>query len=588
MNTFLLCIVAIALLVRGCDSPSSSPGSQAVAPPTSPSLIQEAKGFPLYGVTPIKDKAGFALASSGVYYLLGNNVVHQLNAAGEMVRKLTATSAGAIATDAAGNLYAVAAPGKIFKYAPDGTLISEISLTGPTFSYPSAIRVDAVGNIFVAAYYTNNAVYKYDASGTVIGQIDNNGATDIAFDSAGNMYLPYGYYVRKLDPSGAFLLQIGSAGNPPFASGLATNIAIDTNDEIYVSNNGTNCEIVKLDVTGNVLSTFTLIGDDGRVYQPGFGFYGGRVYVVFNYQTSSPEWAAGGQGHVYQYTGNGALVQQMPEVYTRNFEMSSPQGLTLASDGSVFVGAQDGYLKFDSTGHHVASIKMAGSTTLAQITSVALDASQNLYLAQSSTNQIFKFGSDGTFKLAFGQSGTGNGQFNNVLRVTVDKEGNLLTVDTTNNRIQKFDSGGNYVSQFGSAGSGPGEFSYPFDAKVDSDGNIWVADAMNSRLQKFDSQGQHLATIGQSGAGDGEFGTPVAIYIDSQNRIFVADAALNRIQEFDSNGGFVNKFGSAGTGSGQFTTMASLTGDSFGHLYVSDSGANRIQKFTLSGTVVVD
>ncbi|MCV0411499.1 6-bladed beta-propeller [Nitrosarchaeum sp.] len=87
------------------------------------------------------------------------------------------------------------------------------------------------------------------------------------------------------------------------------------------------------------------------------------------------------------------------------------------------------------------------------------------------------------FDFNFGSSGTGNGQFKAPEDVALDASGNIYVADTNNNRIQKFDSSGTYLSQFGSSGNKNGQFRSPEDVALDASGNIYVADTNNHRIQ---------------------------------------------------------------------------------------------------------
>ena len=67
---------------------------------------------------------------------------------------------------------------------------------------------------------------------------------------------------------------------------------------------------------------------------------------------------------------------------------------------------------------------------------------------------------------------------------------------------------------FGSSGSGDGQLHNPAAAAVDSGGNIYVVDSGNHRIQKFDSQGAYVAQWGSQGSGNGQFESPAHIAID--------------------------------------------------------------------------
>jgi hypothetical protein len=53
-------------------------------------------------------------------------------------------------------------------------------------------------------------------------------------------------------------------------------------------------------------------------------------------------------------------------------------------------------------------------------------------------HRIQKFAPDGTFLTAFGEQGTGRGQFNHAIAVSVAKDGTVFVVDFGNNRIQRW------------------------------------------------------------------------------------------------------------------------------------------------------
>ncbi len=61
-----------------------------------------------------------------------------------------------------------------------------------------------------------------------------------------------------------------------------------------------------------------------------------------------------------------------------------------------------------------------------------------------------------------------NSQFNIPSGIAVDSTQNIYVADSNNHRIEVFDSAGNFKFKFGSSGSGNGQFSYPFGIAVDS------------------------------------------------------------------------------------------------------------------------
>ena len=92
---------------------------------------------------------------------------------------------------------------------------------------------------------------------------------------------------------------------------------------------------------------------------------------------------------------------------------------------------------------------------------VALDGSNNVYVADYYNNRVVKFAANGTYLTQWGSSGSGNGQFSFPSGIAVDSSNNVYVADYSNNRVEKFDSNGNYLTQWGSGGSGNGQFDDP-------------------------------------------------------------------------------------------------------------------------------
>jgi len=90
-----------------------------------------------------------------------------------------------------------------------------------------------------------------------------------------------------------------------------------------------------------------------------------------------------------------------------------------------------------------------------------------------------------SFITKWGSKGKGDGQFFFPRAVALDSSDNVYVADTFNHRIQKFDSDGTFITKWGSRGEGDGQFTHPQGEAVDSSGNVYVADGSNNRIQKF-------------------------------------------------------------------------------------------------------
>jgi DNA-binding beta-propeller fold protein YncE len=132
---------------------------------------------------------------------------------------------------------------------------------------------------------------------------------------------------------------------------------------------------------------------------------------------------------------------------------------------------------------------------------------------------------------AWGVPGLAPGEFNRAEGVAVDARDNIYVADSCNHRIQVFSPEGKFLRTHGRAGTGVGEFSYPYDIAVDEQGRQFICEFGNSRLQVFDREDRPLETIGRAGGEPGEFANPWSVALDSKGNLYVADANNHRVQK---------------------------------------------------------
>ena len=75
----------------------------------------------------------------------------------------------------------------------------------------------------------------------------------------------------------------------------------------------------------------------------------------------------------------------------------------------------------------------------------------------------------------------------------------MILADTYTDRILKFDSNGKFITKWGSYGEGSTQFNSPSGISIDSKDNIYVADTDNDRILKFDSNGKFITKWGNEG-----------------------------------------------------------------------------------------
>jgi sugar lactone lactonase YvrE len=220
----------------------------------------------------------------------------------------------------------------------------------------------------------------------------------------------------------------------------------------------------------------------------------------------------------------------------------------------------------------------------------AVDASGNVYVADSSNNLIRKITPSGVVSTLAGSPGIsgyadGNGnaaQFNNPTGVAVDKKGNVFVADSVNKVIRKI-TREREVTTFAGSGGGAGttdgeaksaRFASPSDVAPDREGNLYVTD--NSVIRKIDTHGMVSTLAGspdQAGSTDGtgsaaRFSHPISLAVSPAGNVYVADVELKNIRKITPAG--VVKTIRDSTGRSPFTRPVSVAVDDKEQIYVAD------------------
>jgi sugar lactone lactonase YvrE len=301
----------------------------------------------------------------------------------------------------------------------------------------------------------------------------------------------------------------------------------------------------------------------------------------------------------------------------------------VATNGIITTIAGNGSHSFSGDGG------VATNAALNAPVSVALDASGNLYISDSSNYRIRMVNSNGIITTVAGGrtppnsgsyaalSGDG-GQATNAMifqpaGISIDDGHNLIMADSwIASRVRKVDTNGiistvagNGLSYFaGDGGFATNASLSPQWAVKDSTGNIYIADG--SRVRKVDRNGIILTVAGKDGSvpptffGDGGAATNASfvasgIAVDTIGNIFIADGIDNRIRKVATNGVITTVAGSGTatnsygyliggfSGDSGFATNASLNNprgvsvDSNGNLFIADYYNARVRKVDYSG-----
>jgi hypothetical protein len=173
-------------------------------------------------------------------------------------------------------------------------------------------------------------------------------------------------------------------------------------------------------------------------------------------------------------------------------------------------------------------------STFSRPTDVAWDKAGNIYIADGigNTNRIAKFDKDGKFIRQWGSTGTANSQFTGAKSIAIDAQDNVCVADIGNKRIQVFDADGNYKSQFANVGTpltmcmtkGPTQYLYISHAG-DPDGMV------DASIYKVQLNGTVVGKFGSAGRLPKQFGLANSIDCRNENELLIGEMANWRIQK---------------------------------------------------------
>uniref|UniRef100_A0A915AKF5 RING-type E3 ubiquitin transferase n=1 Tax=Parascaris univalens TaxID=6257 RepID=A0A915AKF5_PARUN len=139
----------------------------------------------------------------------------------------------------------------------------------------------------------------------------------------------------------------------------------------------------------------------------------------------------------------------------------------------------------------------------------------------------------------FGEFGVMEGQFTEPSGVAVNAQNDIVVADTNNHRIQVFDKEGRFKFQFGECGKRDGQLLYPNRVAVNRvTGDFIVTErSPTHQIQIYNQYGQFLRKFGAN-----ILQHPRGVCVDSKGRIIVIECKVMRVIIFDMFGNILQKF----------------------------------------------
>jgi sugar lactone lactonase YvrE len=548
-----------------------------------------------------------------------------------------------LAADAAGNVYVADRDNHaIRKITPDGTvstLAGSALLPGAGdgpgsragFFRPSAIAVDASGNVFVADT-RNFTIRKISSTGvvtTLAGRADEQGNIDgpaqsarfgfiegIAVDTAGDVYVAdnSSHVIRKLSTRGVVTTVAGLNSTLGSADGVGAaarfaypgGLAIGKDGNLYVadSHSGT---IRRITPAGKVTTLAGLADHPGTDDGPGSTARFNSVHAI----------AIDQQGNVY--VTDSAYNPNIPGTAPTRYLPPGPSATVRRIDTAGVVSTLAGHAS-------TLSDSPDGMGAIARFESpsgIVADRDGTLYVADTTANTIRKITVSGQVTTLAGKTGVrghvdGTGseaRFDSPSGIALDRSGILYVTDSASGFVRKITPEG-LVSTLAGAGGvrgsvdglGPAaRFSTPTGIAIDRSGNLFVTDGWANNIRKITPAGEVTTvanTSGQRGSTDGpaeqaRFVVPAGIAIDHAGNLYVCDFGNRTIRKItphgdvttfaghaprpDRNGDLPPRSVDGVRAAAEFASPLGIAVDESGNLYVADG--NTIRKVTPAGVV---
>jgi hypothetical protein len=372
---------------------------------------------------------------------------------------------------------------------------------------------------------------------------------------------------------------VNPSGTVTNTYGSGTNLTITANSGHVIVNvtvDGVSKGAISTVTFNNIVSNHIIVA----YFSPAaLGFLGGGVN---GWQTGSVT-----SGNSLSFNNpNGVFVDSSGNIYVADSMNNRISKWTSNGTAPEWLGNEvTGWQGGNST--TAAATAGSDKNSFSYPTGVFVDGSGNIYVADCTNNRISKWSNNGK---AIGWIGGGENTWQNVSTcpagadyqsfycpssVFVDNSGNIYVADSMNNRISKWNNSGTAIGWIGNSSNGwqnnastiykgvdYQSFFDPTGVYVDALGNIYIADSGNNRICKWDSNGTAIGWIGGGTSGWQTGPAPASPGYDFQSFYMTWTA-------YDYNFDPV----------GWYTGVSGIFVDASSNIYIADNGNNRISKW---------
>lgn len=481
---------------------------------------------------------------------------------------------------------------------------------------PRSVAVDALGNVYIADT-NNHRVRRVDAVTGIIETVAGNGEegfngddipatqaivshpTALAVDAAGNLYVysAGNNRVRRVDAATGLISTVAGNGDIGYQGdgGPATeaaielvfgNMAFDAMGNLYLADAGTR-RVRRVDASTGIIDT--VLGN-------------GTMTFCGEMATRRSGCLGLPSGLALDEEDN-LFIADTNNQRLREVRASSEDFYTIAGSGMDWIESGDGGPATDAT--------------FQDLRKLSRDAAGNLYIAGGSSNRVRRI--DAVTGIITTVAGTGEwgfsgdggpataARFSWINHAVVGPDGDLYLSDSNNHRIRRVSAASGIVTTIAGNGLSTGplgdggpalvaSISQPDTLRFDAAGNLLIADIGHGRIRRIDRHTGVITTLAGNGAwpssGNGGPATEASLtgsiefVLDAAGNIYVA--AGWELRRIDAATGIIN---SAAPPWGLYTEEGlglqypeAMEFDSEGRLYVADGDEDVV--FRISGLPV--
>ena len=274
----------------------------------------------------------------------------------------------------------------------------------------------------------------------------------------------------------------------------------------------------------------------GYVYQTSFGEPGTGLGQFGFAEGVAPD----GHGAVYvtdytsdrvsRFTTGGVFLDSIGTGGPALGQFDGPSAALVDSAGKLLIGEYlNGRVQVLTLGlTPLTSWGTLGSATsqFRGINQIAEDSQGDIYVTEYTNDRVQKFSPSHAYVTSWTVNGASG--------IAIDESDNVFVASWNNGVVYRFDTSGTPAGpDLGSPGSLPGQLASPSNMAVAPDGSLLVGETGNGRVSRFNpANGNFLGFVATSGSGPDQLSNPWGVAVDENGDLFVADRVLNVVRKY--------------------------------------------------------